>query len=137
MRRTNWQRLLNEYIVSEQERYLRDGFHPGIFDCCTFAAEWVRRCTGVDHFAEYRGQYATAARGRSLLPEGGLRRVLTDKLGEPVHPAHAHRGDIALRESDMSLGIFFTSGSRMMALFLGDGGFILHKAKDTDYAFRV
>lgn len=139
MRPANWPRLLNEYIVQAQARYREIGFKPGEFDCCTFAAGWVRLMTGVDHLAEYRGKYSTETEGRALIEsvDGSLLEALTKRLGEPVHPSMAQRGDIALRVNDGACGIYFTSGVRMLAVFLGEGGFVLHRIKDTDHAFRV
>ena len=138
-RRAGWARLLNEYILRAQERYQRNGFSWGRMDCCHFAGNWVQLCTGIDVLADYRGKYRTEEEAFALLSanDGTLYDALVKRLGEPVHPSHAQRGDIAYSESLKACGIFFTSGARTMALFLGEGGFALHRAKDTDHAFRV
>jgi hypothetical protein len=47
------------------------------------------------------------------------------------------RGDIAYREDENALGIFMTSGTQMLALFLGRDGFTMHRLRDVDLAFAV
>lgn len=139
MRAVGWQRLLNEYVLDSQKLFKRFGYTPGTFDCCVFAGNWVKTCTGKDLLTEYRGKYRTMDEARALLLQldGSLLDALKIRLGEPVHPAKAHRGDIAYRAAEEACGIYFTSGARMMALFLGQGGFALFRANDTDWAFRV
>lgn len=142
MRIPGWQRSLNEYVIEAQERYKRDGFAYGSFDCVHFAADWVLKLTGTDHLAAYRGQYATAEEGAEKLAEldgGSLRQALVNRFGEPVHPIKAMRGDIAYAQfgGQECCGILFTSGARMVALFLAEGGFALHRAQDVEHAFRV
>lgn len=138
MRINGWQRALNVYILDAQERYKREGFKHGAFDCVHFAADWVARVTGEDPLAAYRGRYATQEQGEALLLEldGTLVDALTKRFGQPIHPAHAQRGDIAYK-AGVGCGIYFTSGARMVALFLGDGGFVDIRARATDHAFSV
>lgn len=138
MRVQGWQRTLNEYILNAQDRYRAAGFQYGAFDCVHFAADWVFRLTGDDHLAAYRGRYSTQAEGEALLAEidGTLLEALKKRFGAPIHPAHAQRGDIAYLDG-VGCGIYFTSGARMAALFLGDGGFVMHRARDTTHAFAV
>ena len=138
MRIDGWQRALNAHILEAQERYRASGFRYGAFDCVHFAADWVLRLTGEDPLAAYRGRYATRIDGEALLAEldGTLLDALRKRFGEPLHPSHAMRGDIAYLDG-VGCGIYFTSGARMAALFLGDGGFVLHRARDTTHAFAV
>ena len=58
------------------------------------------------------------------------------KRFELVHPAKAQRGDVAYIEPD-KCGIVFNSGARTLGLFLGEGGFVIHKASELTHAFRV
>jgi hypothetical protein len=138
MRKPGWPRLLNEFLIAAQDRYRRVGFTWGREDCIHFAGDWVQRLTGDDPIADYRGRYSTAAEAFALLAEldGTLYDALVKRFGDPVHPAKAMRGDLAYIAPD-KCGIMFTSGARMMGLFLGEGGFVLHRARDIDHAFRV
>lgn len=142
MRVLGWQRKLSEYVIEAQARYKKDGFAWGKFDCCTFAADWVKVCTREDVLSEYRGAYSTEVEAVALLESkaGSVYQELVARFGEPVHPAKAQRGDIALAQLVPGLpcvGVFFTSGAKMRGLFLGEGGFILHRLKDINHCFRV
>lgn len=139
MPRADRYELLNQYIIEAQERYKRNGFQWGRFDCVHFAGNWAKRQTGVDPLEGYRGAYKTQAAAAALLKDrdGTLYRALRHRFGNPVHPAFAQRGDIAYRKAEKACGIYFTSGARTMALFLSEGGFALIRARDTDWAFRV
>lgn len=101
-------------------------------NCVTFVAGWIERLTGEDPIADLRGAIDD---GRGRVEE--LRAGLEARLGEPVHPSRAQRGDVAYCERLGACGIYFTSGPRMVALLLGDGGFSLYRARETDLAFRV
>lgn len=136
MRIQGWQRRLNVYLIEAQERYRAEGFGYGRFDCCTFAGDWAQVLTGVDYLGDLRGAYSTRDEAMELIG-GDLYSQLCARLGDPVHPASAQRGDIAYMASSQACGIYFTSGARMAALFLTDGGFTLHRASDTDHAFRL
>lgn len=138
MRIEGWARELNKYVGDAQVRYKAHGFAYGAFDCVHFAADWVKRLTGDDPLADYRDRYDSKETGEALLAEldGTLLQALEKRFGPPIHPAHAMRGDIAYLDG-VGCGIYFTSGTRMCALFLGDGGFVLHRASDTTHAFAV
>lgn len=131
------QRLLNQYLLDAQARYKAHGFRPGVFDCCVYVAGWVELYTGIDPMAEYRDQYRRLDAGLELVAhrEGSLQGALTARFGNPIHPAHSRRGDIAVTEG--ALGLFFTQGSLKRALFLGEGGMALMKPSEIDHAFRV
>lgn len=51
----------------------------GSGDCCTYAADWITLCRGVDPIASCRGRYACAATAEALLAgiggKGGLLRA--------------------------------------------------------------
>jgi hypothetical protein len=139
MRVSGWQRKLSEYIIASQDKYKREGFGYDRTHCVTFAGDWVQILTGIDPIADYRGQYTTEEEAKALLEQldGTLYQALQKRFGDPVHPAKAQRGDIAYREAEKMCGIYFTSGARTVALFLGEGGFTLRRARETDHAFRV
>jgi hypothetical protein len=137
MRVVGWPRLLNNYVAQVSRRASKEPFKFGTFDCVHLAADWVHLCTGVDPLADYRGKYGTKEEAQQLVGDGLLQR-LTEKLGEPIHPSHGQRGDIALRVADGSCGILFTSGARMRGLFLSESsGLVMHRLQDIDYVFRV
>jgi hypothetical protein len=108
-------------------------------NCATFAGEWVLRVTGTDPLEGYRGRAETEAEAMVLLSDldRTLYEALRKRFGDPLHPARAQRGDIAYRKAERACGIYLTSGARMLALFLTDGGFAMHRARETDWAFRV
>lgn len=139
MRVPGWQRKLNDYMYEAQARYQRDGLVWGSLDCAHFIGDWCEILTGTDPLDGYRGAYSNEEEAFALLRsrDRSLYQALRSRFGNPVHPAKAQRGDIAYRKDDRALGIFFTSGPRMMAIFLADGGFTLHRLQDIDYAFTV
>jgi hypothetical protein len=139
MRRADWAPALNAYLIESQERYLRNGFEWGRFDCVHWGGNWHQIATGVDPLTDIRGLYRTREEAFALLEQryGTFEAALAAKLGEPVHPSKAARGDLAYCRSIQACGIYFTSAARKVALFLGEGGFVLHRARETDLAFRV
>lgn len=140
MRKPDWPRLLNEYIAGAQARYEKDGFAWGRFDCCTFAFGWVETCTGDDPMADYRGVYDTEREARAALRKNGggtLVKACRRYFGAPVAASFAQRGDIVYRKKEKCVGIVFTSGAKMQAAFLSEGGFSVLPATECDYAFRV
>jgi hypothetical protein len=139
MRIVGWQRALNAYLIDAQERYKAEGFRWGAFDCVHFLGDWIRIATGDDPLADFRGQYSTREEAFALLERtyGSLQLALTARIAPPVHASKAARGDGAFISSLNACGIFFTSGGRMCALFLGEGGFALHRARDIYLAFKV
>jgi hypothetical protein len=89
--------LLAEYTTSAA----RKQFTWGSFDCCTFAADWILLCKGVDVYSEYRGKYSTPLGAYRLFnAKGGLRQAMSDALKahgfELIDANFARRGDVAL-----------------------------------------
>lgn len=132
MRITGWQNELNRYITEVQDRYRLVGYIPGEFDCCTFAADWILRLTGEDPLADYRDQYKTEAEAFELVAarEGSLKEALIARFGDPIHPSHALRGDLAFIESMTMCGIVFTVGGKSRVLFIGEGGFSVRRDRE-------
>ncbi len=90
MRLATWPDLLAAYIAEQASV----PFTWGTNDCVTFAAEWVRRCTGQAVFA---ASYDSEFGALRLLAGKGLQDAITEVLGEPMaYPAAAGRGDVAL-----------------------------------------
>lgn len=139
-RSIDWQRVLNAHVVAAQEAYGKDGLRWGVFDCCTFAFDWVFAATGVDPMADYRGEYASEIEAREALRATGhatLEGALTATFGEPIAPATARRGDLVFRKTEKAVGIVITQGARQVGLFLGEAGFSALPMRDCDLAFRV
>lgn len=135
----DWQRQLSLYVNEVAERAKTEAFAYGSFDCVHMVADWVKRCTGVDPLADYRGAYSSKEQADAILAEhGSLLAAIESRLGSAVHPAHGFRGDVVFRSVDGSCGILFTSGAKMRGLFLSEqGGLVLHRLQDIDYAFHV
>lgn len=73
----------------------------GSHDCCLWAADVVLSLTGVDHAADWRGTYDSAAGGARLVAElGGVREIATRALGAAISPRMAGVGDLVLVEQD-------------------------------------
>ena len=77
-------------------------------DCAHIAADWVLEKTGADPLADLR---VPADEPRSLLAlmrrvraDGGMAAVATDRLGPPIPPLLAQRGDIVLVKSGRPIG---------------------------------
>ncbi len=136
----DWPRQLNLYLAEAQHRYAKTGLKWGEFDCCTFAFDWVLRCTGEDPMADYRGAYKTKKEALEVLRDKGGGTLLSackQYFGKPVKGPSGHRGDVAYLKSEKACGIFVTRGSLMAAVFLGEGGLVSAKAHDAAWAFRV
>lgn len=68
-----------------------------------FAAGAVKAITGTDLVDGITGAYTSEEEALLYLREHGyktLRGAVTKKLGKPVHPAQAGKGDIVYRETD-------------------------------------
>lgn len=95
MRIEGWESLLNEHI--EQAR--KSVFQWGENDCALWSAEWVKKATGNDYAADWRGLYSTEAELQSLLSERelDLPEQIADEVGLPqIQITFAQRGDIVL-----------------------------------------
>lgn len=137
-KRQGWPRQLNEYLQRAEVIYKRDGFRFGKFDCCVFVSDWVKLATGADPLAGLRGTYSDEAQADSLLSAQSLQGRLRSTFGEPIHPAKAHRGDIAYVSFGRgALGIFLTVGVKMQAVILGEQGLVLAPYKRIEQAYKV
>lgn len=104
MRLENWPEILAEQIKAAEMRPFCWGKH----DCCAFAATVVEAMTGRDWMVPPFAPYETEAEAREIIAEhAGLKGIATACLGEPIAPAFAQRGDVALIVIDGrdSLGI--------------------------------
>jgi hypothetical protein len=91
MRLHDWPELLAEFIASRRETPFAYGTH----DCCQFAALAVEAITGTNPASAW--VYTNQAQAEALIADaGGLEQLVTDVMGEPVHPSRAGRGDVVL-----------------------------------------
>lgn len=83
-------------------------FAWGRHDCCTFVAQAVLVQTGADPMADLP-LYAGADAAQALLAaNGGIESMVTQRLGDPVIPHMAARGDVVMFDTvinGMALGI--------------------------------
>lgn len=93
MRAHDWPQRLGDYIDSRRETPFAYGSH----DCCQFAAGAVTEITGTNPAAawEYDSEFGAL---RLITEAGGLESLVTQAMGEPVHPSRAGRGDVVLAE---------------------------------------
>jgi hypothetical protein len=94
-RRSDWEKRLDDYIRSVQRIPHCYGEH----DCALYVAGAIEVMTGEDLMADLRGQYRDEETAYTLLTEahgGTLEGACRDRLGEPVAPLLARRGDVVL-----------------------------------------
>lgn len=93
MRHHDWPEKLAEFIETRRETAFAWGSH----DCCQFAAGAVEAVTGTNPAAAWT--YANEAEAQALIAAAGsLEALVTQAMGEPVHPSRAGRGDVVLAE---------------------------------------
>lgn len=133
-----WPLLLTQFI--EERRDVP--FTWGRNDCCLFAADWVRLCTGSDPAAELRGKYSSAlSAARILQKHGGVRGIIRT-FGEPIglHPIDGkfdQRGDLVVAETGNGESIGISIGTH--AAFVGARGLLFapFDFKKAGYFWRV
>lgn len=121
---------LNSYLAECRKRR----FRPGVHDCATFVAGWVKKATGTDYARGWRGKYRSIRKGEALLKGAGHADhiALAAAHLEQTPAAFAQTGDLAVIEG-RALGI--VSAERVFVLRPdGLGHVSLSKA---ERAFRV
>jgi hypothetical protein len=119
-RSEQWPKLLYEFI--EERRF--QPFAWSSNDCCIFAADWVRLCTGQDFADEMRGRYSSALGAfRILVRHRGIIGLVSNhaKL-TPVPLRMMQRGDIVACESRTGLALGIGLGP--VAAFVNRDGLI-------------
>jgi hypothetical protein len=109
-------------------------FRPGVHDCATFVAGWVKEANGTDYARGWRGKYRSLKKGQELLQEAGHADHVAFAAAhfEEIPPAFAQTGDLAVIQG-RALGI--VSAERVFVLRPdGLGHVSLSKA---ERAFRV
>ena len=119
-RRSDWQRVLDEFLRANQDRR----FEYGKWDCCLFVCEAIIAMTGVDLADSYRGAYANRAGALQAIGEqlgtASIQSVAAHAAAAHHMPEvpvpHAHRGDMVLvaRGRDYSLGLVALNGREVI-----------------------
>ena len=130
----DWRPRLSAYLVAVMRTPLDMGTH----DCALFVAGAVQAMTGTDPARAWRGRYTTVQGGlKALLKDGRADHVAAvAALFDPVHPAFADLGDIAVIDvpgAIAALGIF--EGQHIAVLRDTGLGFVPREA--ATQAFRV
>ena len=84
----------------------------GVWDCCTFPAEWVMTLGQPDPMAHWRGRYATEADGVEQVGAAGLAAAFAEGL-DPLFPRTTGEyapGDVA---------VIATAGQEAGAIYCG------------------
>jgi hypothetical protein len=127
----DWEARLASYLDSVRGKAYGFGAH----DCILHGANSVKAQTGKDYARGYRRKYKSLTSGLRLIRAKGFADIpalVTAKLGEPVPPSLAHRGDLVL--SDGSTGVCMGE----FAYFVGlPGGLVRVPRKDWQMAWRV
>ncbi|WP_435007978.1 DUF6950 family protein [Tundrisphaera lichenicola] len=102
MRPEGWEGLLAAHIVEGRSCEFEWGAH----DCVLWCANWVRKLTGNDLAADWRGTYGTEEEANSVLNSLGFASPadLADEHLDAIPVLRAKRGDIVQHPAGM-LGI--------------------------------
>jgi hypothetical protein len=87
-----WRTALDALVAAR----MTQPFEWGRQDCCLWAADCVQATTGIDHAADVRGSYSSAAGALRVLAELGGIEAVAARAGEPIPPLAAGVGDIGL-----------------------------------------
>jgi hypothetical protein len=130
-RRDNWPNLLAQFIEQRREQ----PFAWGVNDCCTFAADWVQLCTGVDYAQAWRGRYASGLGAVRVLDEAGGVVALVDSLGlKRVPPQQAGRGDIVAQEAGHGITLGICLGAT--TVYVAKSGLIFGSLQSVESAWK-
>jgi hypothetical protein len=130
MRVEGWESLLNRHI--EDARGIV--FEWGVNDCALWCADWVRKATGQDFAATWRGRYTSEEELKSQLHAMGLTDPagIADEVLQPVETGFAKRGDI-VQHPHGHLGICNGVASH----FLMERGVTRVRTRDCTKAWKV
>lgn len=113
MRRHDWVERLHACIEAHRER----AFEWGVHDCARFASKCIDAITDGETGAELAAQYTDERSAFAFMArEGGLEAAVTRRLGEPVRPLQARRGDVVLLPSEDGEGLGVCMGELIVAL---------------------
>jgi hypothetical protein len=131
-RRDNWPDLLANFIEQKRDQ----PFAWGVNDCCTFAADWVQLCTGVDYAQAWRGRYSSALGAVRVLDEAGGVEALVDALGlHRVEPQLAGRGDIVAQQAGRGVTLGICLG--VTTAFVAETGLVFGPLSSVETAWKI
>ncbi len=127
-------------FVAEVDRLKHTPFAWGEHDCgAGLAGNLVLAITGVDCAAQWRGTYASAAEGLTLMKRAGFGNLadMVAMMLPEIHPSEARIGDIAAIEIDTPFGyaLGVVNGERVFVL--REDGMGTVDLLDAKRAFRV
>ncbi len=133
-RHPHWPELLATFIWD------RAGtpFAYGRADCGMLAADWIRTATGADPAADLRGRYRSVAGSVAIVRRVGhasLTDLVTARLGPPVPPLLARRGDIVELPGDSGPALGICTGADAVAM--GQDGLVTVPMANAVRAWRV
>lgn len=127
----DWQSRLGALI--EQRR--NAPFAWGAHDCCSFAADCVQACTGVDPIAGERGYEDAQEGGRRLAKFGGVAGVASALFGAPIDPLLARVGDIGLADIGGRRSLVVCNGTTWLGP--GERGMVALAFESATHAWRA
>jgi len=128
----NWPNLLAQFIEQRRDQ----PFAWGVNDCCTFAADWVQLCTGVDYAQAWRGRYVSGLGAVRVLDEAGGVEALVDALGlHRVAPQLAGRGDIVAQQAGRGVTLGICLG--VTTAFVAEDGLVFGPLSSVETAWRI
>lgn len=134
VKKSNWPRLLNDFIDSRRET----PFQWGRNDCALFCADAVQAVTGNDFAEAYRGRYSTAIGSVIALRDAGhdsIASVITGFFGDPVPVDYLQRGDIAFFNHGRGDTIGIVCGANVAAP--GESGLVFFDMSMCEKGWRV
>lgn len=103
----DWPERLDAFTQSAAEQE----FVWGTYDCCLFAADWLRILTGVDPAQRLRGTYSSAEETEIFIAEaGGIEALIDDAMRDFLgvvssEPSFCRRGDICLVDTPLGYSL--------------------------------
>ena len=132
MRRDDWVERLHAVIEARQAV----PFAYGVQDCGRFAAACADAITGSAWSQDLAREYVDERSAlRFIGREGGLEAAVTRRLGPPVPPLMARRGDVCLVNGEPAIGLGVCLGERVVCV--NDGGLVTYPLECVLMAWRV
>lgn len=136
MRFNDWDLRLNDFLMTPRQ------FDWAECNCALFAADAVEAMTGVDHAKDFRGLPDMAAMLRAIKKLTGkpflgdaLVEAVTLKMGAPIAPLLARRGDVVAGDSGNGVALGICIGAHVA--FIGSKGIVKVRLADCIKAWRV
>jgi len=132
MRHVDWVKRLRECVKAHQ----KVPFEWGKNDCCMFAARCADEITGSGWVADLESHYQDEASAKDYIAvSGGIEAAVTARLGDPVKPALARRGDVCLVETPEGYGLAVCVGAD--AVIPGAKGLVVKPLQEVIMAWRI